>query len=445
MHRRTRLRILLALVLLAGSVFGGRAVMADPADRSDLMTDGAPTRNTLITVQSYQWFDHNNGQAFIVTPTGERVWTFDPPDSRVFDAEILTDGHVLVSMATYVPAAECPPAFQNTDRGADHCVHNRVVEVDRDGNRIVWEYDWYDAFIHWHEVHDADRLPSGETAIIDMGNDRAFTVNRAGEITWEWRAREHIGPGSDFWDEYVPAGEREAFRPTGPESDWTHMNDIDALADGTFQLSIRNFDVVIVVDPETNTIESVTGRPGADGVLSEQHDPNRIESADTLLVADSENDRVVEYALGSEEMVWQYRGVDDPVQWPRDADRLPNGHTLVADSRNFRVLELDADGDVVWEHSLAEERGIVYDVDRVGLPEEPDDVPGGRALESRGGRGPLGAASATVESWAQFVFPPWVGLLDLVVLLVGIIAAVVLLVDLLTNGVPARWGRRGAR
>ena len=444
MQRRTRLRILLVVVLVSAAGLGLRAATASPADGPGL-DDGAPSANTLVTVQSYQWFDRNNGQAFIVTPDGDRVWTFDPPDSRVFDAELLDSGNVLVAMATYVPADECPPDFQNTDRSADHCVQNRVVEVNRDGNRIVWEYSWYDVFIHWHEVHDADRLPSGETAIIDMGNDRAFTVNRGGEITWEWRAREHIGPGTPFWDRYVPEGEQAAFRPAGPESDWTHMNDIDALADGTLQLSIRNFDVVLGVDPDTNEIVSVTGRPGNDAFLSEQHDPNRIEGAGSLLVADSENDRIVEYDLESGERVWGYRGLDDPLQWPRDADRLPNGHTLIADSRNFRVLEVNADGKVVWQHSLAEDRGIVYDVDRVGLPEEPDDVPGGRDLVSQGGRGGLGAALATVESWARFVFPLWVGTVDLAVILVGSLAALALVVDLATNGVPAPWRSRDRR
>ena len=33
-----------------------------------------------------------------------------------------------------------------------------------------------------HEVHDADRLPGGGTAIADVGNDRAFVVNQSGKI-----------------------------------------------------------------------------------------------------------------------------------------------------------------------------------------------------------------------------------------------------------------------
>ena len=44
---------------------------------------------------------------------------------------------------------------------------------------------------------------------------------------------------------------------------------------------------------------------------------------------------------GSWEVAW---GVDSAQEvrfdWPRDADRLPNGNTLITDSRNNRVVEV---------------------------------------------------------------------------------------------------------
>lgn len=433
MNRRTRVTVLTAVLVVVLAVLGFQAVTADPTDPATSYGGPAESNETLVTVQSYGWFDQNNGDAFIVADNGTKTWEFRPENARVFDAELLENGNVLVSYGTEVPSAECPDEYRNTERMSDHCVRNNVVEIDpNDDNEEVWAYRWHDAFIEWHEVHDADRLPNGETAIIDMGNDRAFTVDEAGDVTWEWDGREHLGPGSDFWAEHVPENQREDLRPQGPEDDWTHMNDIDQLANGNVQLSIRNFDVVIEVDPETDEIVDVVGSPGDHSVMQKQHNPNRLERHETMLIADSENDRVVEIDANSEEEVWSYDGTGSgkKLRWPRDVDRLPNGNSLVVDSRNFRVLEINPEGEVVWQHSLEEERGIVYDADRVGLPEEPDDVPSGHNIASRtSDDGLLADTAYTVESWAGFVFPPWVGVRELLLILVGLAISLALAVE----------------
>jgi uncharacterized protein (UPF0248 family) len=248
--------------------------------------DRLPNGNTLIA-------DSVNHRVVEVTPDGEVVWEFEPENSRVFDVEALANGNVLVSVATKVPGEDCPD--EHLEIASDTCVHNRVLELEKDTKEVVWKHTWYDAYVTHHEVHDADRLENGETAIIDMGNNRVFTVDQQGEITWEWDAEKHLGEGSEFDEEYG-SPEKE-----GPESDWTHMNDVDGLSDGRIQLSIRNFDVVIVVDRETNEIVDVVGAPGEKDFLNEQHDPNRIEREGTLLVADSDNNRLVEIDLATEE------------------------------------------------------------------------------------------------------------------------------------------------
>lgn len=55
------------------------------------------------------------------------------------------------------------------------------------------------------------------------------------------------------------------------------------------------------------------------------------------------------------------------MQWPRDADRLPNGHTLVADSNSGRIIEIDESGAVVW--SVNGTPGN-YDIERFGTGDE---------------------------------------------------------------------------
>jgi outer membrane protein assembly factor BamB len=434
-----RLLVPAVVLLLAVALLVGQAATAPSPTQAPEGGEGAYPGETLVAVQAYGWFDQDNGSVFTVAQNGTKTWEYDPPHAYVFDAEALDDGNVMVAFGQ-TPLAEnvrCPDEYYSGERpaGQNGCIYNRVVEVNPDTNEVVWEHSWYDAFPTHHEVHDADRLDNGETVIIDMGNDRTFTVDQAGEITWQWNATEHLSEGTPFWEEHVaplPGSEREEFRRSGPESDWTHMNDVDRLQNGNFQMSIRNFDTTIEVDRESGEIVDVIGAPTRHEVMNEQHNPNRLEQHGTLLVADSENDRVVEIDAETEEVVWEYDGTGSgkKLAWPRDADRLPNGNTLVTDSRNFRVIEVGPNGSVVWSHSLADSRGIVYEADRLGppddpLPEEPDNVPAGGELESRSSGGP-GATVATVESWLGFVFPPWVGLLEVLTGLVGVVSGIAL-------------------
>jgi hypothetical protein len=428
---------LAALLVVLALVLGFQAVTAESSDEGQVVTDqGDADRNaTLIAVQSYGGFGKNNGKAFIVDD-GEVVWEFDPPNSRVFDVEMIDDDRMLASVATNVAPEDCPEEF----RGGGGCVHNRVVEVNVTTNAIVWNYSWYDAFIHYHEVHDADRLENGNTAIIDMGNNRAFTVDRSGEIVWEWQAENHITPGTEFYEQYGGPNK------SGPESDWTHMNDIDRLEDGNFQLSIRNFDVLLEVDPDTNEIVDVIGAPrgvpGNDPVLHEQHNPHRLEEWNTVIVADSQADRVVEIGVDSEEIVWKY-GADGTLDWPRDADRLPNGHTLITDSLHFRVLEVNETGEIVWEYELkrGDQRGIPYEADRIGLPEEPDGGPAGWNLNgSAGANGTNGGGTnlgpvAQFEAYALLYLPEWIETPELGTLLLGVVAVLLLVFDFAVLGV----------
>jgi len=67
--------------------------------------------------------------------------------------------------------------------------------------------------------------------------------------------------------------------------------------------------------------------------------------------------------------VWQ----DEQLTWPRDADRLPNGHTLITDTKGGRVVEIDEQGEVVWNltregHSRGE--FAAYEAERLNTGDE---------------------------------------------------------------------------
>ena len=366
-ERRAKLFACLAVACFVVVTVG---VVSAPDQPRLTVDDEPPENNTLVGLQGYQ----HEGKAIEVAPDGEVVWEYDDPDD-VFDVEALGPDRVQLSTADEIPDSECPERYRND--GFRNCVRNSLRIVEKSSKEVVWEYAWYDVELHEHELHDADHYTvnaaeaNGTAAddredrwvLVDLGNDRVFAVNRQQEIVWQWNA-------TDIYDR--PDG-------IGPEGDWTHVNDVDRLRPGVFQVSLRNFDTVVelhVVENGSVEVEPVVGPnsfSGSEGPLYEQHNPDRLAD-DHLLVADSEHDRVVELNA-DREVVWEVGG-SATLDWPRDADRLSDGHTLVADSYNDRVVEVDRNGEVVW---AVETGALPYDADR--LPAEWSD--GVRAEGSR--------------------------------------------------------------
>ncbi|MFB6300761.1 MAG: arylsulfotransferase family protein [Halobacteriales archaeon] len=212
-----------------------------------------------------------------------------------------------------------------------------------------------------HRWHDVDRIDNDTVIVADIARDAVAVVNTtSGERSYEWPAQAAYSPstGGDF------------------RTDWTHINDIEVLPDGRYMASLRNHDTVVFIDPGKGIDRSWTlGADDDHRTLYEQHNPDYISSAvgqPAVLVADSENNRIVEYRRvnGSWVQSWTWR--DKPMQWPRDADRLPNGHTLIGDTHSSRVIEIDEDGDIVWQV-----KGLPsYDVERLGTGDESQ---GGRS------------------------------------------------------------------
>ncbi|MFB6126769.1 MAG: aryl-sulfate sulfotransferase [Halolamina sp.] len=272
-------------------------------------------------------------------PTGEVLWVHHSGREHgvvwSYDVDPMADGDLFVTATT-------------TGR-------TELYEL----NTTTGEREWVET-LNMTDTHDADYLGDGRIVVANMRNydaangtndDRVVVYDRTtDEIVWEWRFERVFDRegGGDY------------------EEDWTHLNDVDAVGDGRFLLSPRNFDSVLLVDRDSKEVVRRLGRDDRHEILFEQHNPDYLRSdggRDTFLVADSENDRVVEYEHTG--LRWRRTwtaGSSETLNWPRDADRLPDGNTLVADSRNDRVVELTPDGEVVWE---AYAPWLVYDVERV--------------------------------------------------------------------------------
>jgi hypothetical protein len=313
--------------------------------------------------------------------------------------------------------------WEYVDRSADGNVlyydvdplsEDRVLFVEeRSGRDLATAivFDWradelVERFPVPSDTHDVDHLGGDRYAVADKFNHRAYVYDAGeGEVVWEYNFSNHF-------PSYPEAGEAPASEPSGVGG-YTHLNDIDAVDDGSdFLLSPRNFDRVVLVDRSTKEVEWTLGVQDDHDILHAQHNPTLLSrEPPVVLVADSENDRVVEYRRhdnGTWELTWEYRG---DLVWPRDADRLPNGNTLIVDTRGQRVIEVTPGGDVVWERAVPT---MPYDVERLRFGDEPT----GPTIESAerrsgsksGGGGPSMARELyTLTLW---VLPPWIGFLD---------------------------------
>ena len=359
-------------------------------DRHTRYWDVDPVPGTAATVE-YVYSDHVEGPACAATNASRHA--VDPDvwaryeDGREQDAACTRNGVDRVNFTT----GEVTPVWSRITPG-------------KDGSRY----------------HDADRINASHYVVADIYLDRLFVIDAAADrIVWTWNASEAIE------------------RDTGGSYplDWTHVNDVEVLPDGRFMASLRNQDRVVFVDPGSGLQEEWTlGAEDDDGVLYEQHNPDYIPPEDggpAVIVSDSENNRVQEFQRTEDgwERTWEWS--DARMQWARDADRLPNGHTLIADSNGDRVFEVDESGEVVWSVNVA----FPYEVERLGTGDEsrggPSAIHLGMAEDGSAG-GVLSELKRNLGgkylNAAVYVSPYWMGPAELLALVVGALALLALVV-----------------
>jgi len=254
---------------------------------------------------------------------------------------------------------------------AGSCMVNVVDRVNLSTGERERVYSRVDPTRGSSQLHDVDPVNESVLLVADIDHpDRVYMVNTTtGEEVWEWRVAEAFEPesGGDY------------------PSDWTHINDVELLPDGRVMANLRNQDQVVFVEPGEGLQENWTlGTDDDHAVLYEQHNSDYIPESDggpAVVVADSENNRVVEYQRRGGEWVRSWAWADERLQWPRDADRQPSGRTVVVDSHGARILSVDTNGSVAWSHPFPDGG---YDVEVLDTPDEsdgPSAVRGG--LESR--------------------------------------------------------------
>jgi len=246
-----------------------------------------------------------------VNMSGEIVWEYRVPQNLRqytnpgFDVEWLANDNILFVLP-----------------------RNGVYEINRDGS-VVWTYQ--DKKVS----HDADRLPDGNTIVVwgggdQIGDAQVKEVSPEGKIVWSWYARDGFNklPYKDIYDD-----------------GWTHTNAVTRLPNGNTLISLRNFNFVVEVDPQGAVVRTI-----GEGIFHYQHDPEVLDNGNILLANHFAPHRAIEFDAVMGKVVWQSAGFEREAAPVRDANRLPNGNTLITGTT--RVVEITPQGETVWQLRL---------------------------------------------------------------------------------------------
>jgi hypothetical protein len=239
-----------------------------------------------------------------------------------------------------------------------------ALEVDWKG-RVLWEVH------HPDHTHDGIRLRNGNVLLIcktpipdelapkvtggragsehptgKMIGDYLVEMTIDGKIVWEWRAWDHLDPVKDGIT--AVQDERNA---------WTLANGVSEMPDGNLLLSFRNISTVIMIERATGKIVWKLGAPP----LSGQHAPYMLANGHILLFDNGPHrldesfpfSRVLEIDPASKAIVWKFQETIPSNFFSArisNAQRLPNGNTLINEGMFGRFFEVTPEGDVVWEY-----------------------------------------------------------------------------------------------
>ncbi len=393
-----------------------------------------PARHDLVGAASYPNPDPTVPQGHTEIQQGITLLTSYWPESnwlpglRVIDLTGRTLHHWTVDVKAIWPACPHQDAIAGSQHRADNYVHGSylfengdvlfnveylgLVRMDASG-KVLWRLDGRTD----HSIHRADdgnfwvcastwivdpklvaRFPGLDNPVID---DRAILVSPQGKILREVSILEVL-----FASKHRPLLWTTQF--ANITYDRTHLNDVEPLspsmageyplfAAGDLLISLRNINLVFVLDPETKRIKW-----SAPGQFCEQHDPDFIGDG-WISVFDNNGDGTIDGGrFGGSRLVavrphtGETRQIYPRPYMPRELARherrfyslqggkaqyLPNGNWLITEASAGRVFEIDKDGRTVWEWGhFPHDDGMISEV-----------------LE--GTRYPL--ASQTVRRWSQ--------------------------------------------
>jgi len=294
--------------------------------------------------------------AVILDMEGRPVWYHRLSEAVAFaglEVSLLDNGHVLLG-------GELPPGVS-------------PVEMELSG-RIVWEGrpQPEEFFAQDATHHTMQKLASGNYLTLTYDNgatvvgDAIEEWDLESEAVWRWAARDHI---EEAVEEHI------------------HINMVEPDEDGgVLYANSYVLNALYKIDKGSGEILWTLGEEGDFEMLTEHDEPwfrnahaPELQPDGTFLFYDNaggsvepyNSSRAIQYAIDEEamtaEIIWEYPGADIEDYWFNygwgDADRLPNGNTLVAAGSMLswdtesRIFEVTPEGDKVWHLQLRSTEG----------------------------------------------------------------------------------------
>ncbi|MFX0039869.1 MAG: aryl-sulfate sulfotransferase [Promethearchaeota archaeon] len=222
-----------------------------------------------------------------------------------------------------------------------------VVIVDQKGI-VKWRSQENNFFLH-----DSDVLPNGNILMADTSANRVIEVdiNNPSNIIWSWDASNSLDINWTKFS-YDQGWNDLSFleRQSSLISSWTHLNDVDFINGSKFGrnfdsvlISLSNFNLVVEINySETKEMIWWYGQPTNLTIINHQHNPDRYENGNTV-ICDTGNERIIEVNTTTKEVVWELK-LEFPkgkFRLARDCDDIGNELRLITDSGNNRLLIYD--------------------------------------------------------------------------------------------------------
>lgn len=171
--------------------------------------------------------------------------------------------------------------------------------------------------------------------------------------------------------------------------DWLHVNSVMKLepdianrfplfAAGDILISLRNLDALAVIDEQTHKVKWAYN-----GIWKAQHSAHFLDNGHILLfdnqghiINDRPFSRAIEFDPVTLGITWYYAGNPKQPFYSHSVgrtQRLPNGNTLITESRNKRIFEITKEGKTVWDYVLSKSgpTNTIDNATRYGI----DDLP----------------------------------------------------------------------
>jgi len=185
-------------------------------------------------------------------------------------------------------------------------------------------------------------------------DNRVLLVNRFGHIVWQYG---QFGPGNNGPDQLnTPVQNTWLPQDDEPEDEAERFTLARAgLRHGHVLITDQANERIIEVTMAKKIVWCFGGADATCVAQGQLNNPNCAELLENghILICDENNNRAIEVTR-SGQIVWQYGSgdpnVNDPVSGVAFASRLENGHTLITDSNHARIVEIDRHKNPVWEY-----------------------------------------------------------------------------------------------